>query len=127
MNLLLLLLVSLSLSLTVDKPFQPEPGAITYTLTLPQEPDNIMVCWGFVRYFQYRYRDGTLEDRDEGRRSCMTLNGEHDQSRHYPQFSRLPWGDYVAFAELYKTGDKLDSPSKVTTAGFHVVRVGDEN
>ena len=105
---------------------QFEPGRVSLTLTLPRNRDDVYMCWGWVRYFTYRYKDGRLESRDEGRRSCMQLNGEHDLPRHYPIWRQLEWGEYVGFLEIYRKGDSLDQPYRRTTVGFQVLRVGDE-
>jgi len=126
MGLLSTAVMAAGLSLSVDKYVQIEPGTVVYTIRLPLERDDVYLCWGFVRYFRFRYRDGTLEDRDEGRRSCMVLSGEHDQPFHRPMFSRLPWGEYVGFVEVYGKGNKLDSPRLITTRGFRILSTGPE-
>lgn len=110
----------------IDKPHQAEPGEITYKITLPLERGDVYMCYGWVRYYQHRYRDGSLEDRDESRRSCMPLHGEYDQRVHRPIFKNLAWGQYVAFVQIFRQTDNLDSPRAVSTTGFRILRNGPE-
>jgi hypothetical protein len=116
----------LVLVLQIDKPFQFEPGTITYRIALPRHPDDIYLCYGWDRYYTYRYRDGTREERSDGRRSCQTLNGEHDHKHHYPQFKNLAYGRYVAFVQIYAKGSDLDHPRLVETTVFTILKIGDD-
>ena len=112
--------------ITVDRAHQFEPGKVEFRIDLPREHDDVMMCYGYVRYYTHRYRDGSVEPRDEGRRSCQALHGEHDLRFHYIPYRNLPWGEYVAYLHIYSRGQDLDHPRLVSSQGFLILRSGEE-
>ncbi len=105
----------------VDKSVALETETVTARVTLPRDRDDSMFCIGWVRYYTYRYRDGTLEERDESMRSCQALQGMYNHKFHYFQWRNLLWGQYLGFVQIYSRGE-LKSQS---TVSFRVLGINE--